>query len=312
MNLLLCLSFIIIFLSTSHVTISVQALSSTSRPPKIALVTGANKGIGLEIAKKLGSEKDEDQTNEFVCILGCRNEVLGKKAMNELKSRGIDVDFVHIDLEDTNSINLAAKYIGEKYGRCDVLINNAAVCFNDPTLYGKVESTPFDKQADITIRTNFFGTLSLTKSMIPLLQKSDSPRIINIASSAGRLSILPAQERRDAFASESLEVEDLETLMKDFVKAAQGGTHQKEGWPNTGYGVSKVGIISLTKILARQHTKFMINSVDPGYCKTDQNNNQGYIPAERGAVTPYLLATLKDEDQHISGLHWFQEQEIEW
>ena len=154
MNLLLCLSFIIIFLSTSHVTISVQALSSTSRPPKIALVTGANKGIGLEIAKKLGSEKDEDQTNEFVCILGCRNEVLGRKAMNELKSRGIDSDYVHIDLEDTNSINLAAKYIEEKYGRCDVLINNAAVCFNDPTLYGKVPSTPFEKQADITIRTN--------------------------------------------------------------------------------------------------------------------------------------------------------------
>lgn len=292
-----------------------MALSSpASRQQRIALVTGSNKGIGFEIVKKLGSEKkdgdDENSNNAFLCILGCRNEELGKRAVKEFKSQGMDVDFVQIDLEDANSIESAAKYIEDTYGRCDVLINNAAVCFNDPTLYGKVPSTPFDKQADITIRTNFFGTLALTKSLIPLLEKSDSPRIINIASSAGRLSILPSEQRREAFSSDSLKLHDLEEYMRDFVRAAQEGTHQKEGWPNTGYGVSKVGIISMTKILARQHPKFMVNSVDPGYCRTDQNNNQGYIPAERGAVTPYLLATLSG--QHFTGIHWYEEQAIQW
>jgi carbonyl reductase 1 len=284
-----------------------KALSTSTQ--RIALITGSNKGVGLEIARKLGTEKTNDGKNAFKCILGCRNEDLGTKAVKELSSEGIDADFVRIDLEDAKSIESATKQMEEKYGCCDVLVNNAAVCFNDPTLYGKCPPTPFEKQADITIRTNFFGTLALTKSMMPLLEKSDSPRIINIASSAGRLSILPSPKRREAFSSETLTIEELEGYMTDFVEAAKQGKHSDEGWPNTGYGVSKVGIIAVTKILARENPRFMVNSVDPGYCKTDQNNNQGFIPAERGAITPFLLATV---EQFFSSLHWFQEQEIEW
>jgi len=284
-----------------------NALSTSAK--RIALVTGSNKGIGLEIAKKIGAEKTDDE-NAFLCILGCRNKELGLQAAEQLKSEGMDVDFVRIDLEDVDSIESATKYIKEKYGCCDVLVNNAAVCFNDPTLYGKVPHTPFDEQADITVRTNFFGTLSLTKKMLPLLEKSDSPRIINIASSAGRLAILPSQQRREAFSSDTVTMENLEEFMMDFIEAAKEGNHSEKGWPNTGYGVSKVGIISMTKILARENPRFMVNSVDPGYCATDQNNNQGFIPVGRGAITPHLLATIKEP--FFSGAHWYEEQEIEW
>ena len=143
-----------------------------------------------------------------------------------------------------------------------------------------------------------------------MLEESNSPRIINIASSAGRLSILPSQKRRDEFSSEDLQMEELQNYMLDFVKAAQSGTHTDQGWPNTGYGVSKVGIIAMTKILAREKSEMMVNSVDPGYCATDQNNNQGFIPAERGAITPFLLATIKEP--YFSGMHWYEEQEIKW
>jgi len=285
-----------------------QALTSSAQ--RIALITGSNKGIGLEIVKKLGLLKRDNGSSDFVCIMGCRNVELGRAAVNSLKSNGIEADFVRIDLEDVPSIESAVKYIEETYGYCDVLINNAAVCFNDPTLYGKVPYTPFDKQADITVRTNFFGTLALTNAMMPLLQKSKSPRIINVASSAGRLSILPSTRRREEFSSPNLTMEALEGFMLDFIKAAQSGTHTDKGWPGTGYGVSKVGIIAMTKILARDNSKFMVNSVDPGYCATDQNNNQGFIPAERGAVTPFMLATI--QDQFLSGVHWYQEKEIEW
>lgn len=289
---------------------SAAALASSSQ--KIALVTGANKGIGFEIARLIGSVKGpNDDGNAYLCILGCRNEELGRSAMEKLKAEGMNVDFCKIDLEDTDSTTSAAAYIEKTYGRCDVLVNNAAVCFNDPTLYGKVPHTPFEKQADITIRTNFFGTLALTEAMLPLLEKSEAPgRIINIASSAGRLSILPSQERRDAFSSETLELDELQRYIRDFVKAAQAGNHRENGWPNTGYGVSKVGIIAMTKILARKYPKLMVNSVDPGYCRTDQNNNQGFVPPERGATTPFLLATI--EGQHFSGMHWYEEQAIAW
>lgn len=308
---------------------------------KIALVTGSNKGIGYEIAKKLLSHDDGDA---FVCILGCRNEALGRASADKLVSetKNSCADVVKIDLMDHDSITKAAEYIQATYGRCDVLINNAAVCYNDPTLYGAVSHTPFAQQAETTIATNFFGTLALTRAMLPLLHQSgadnsntSTPRIINIASSAGRLSIIPSNEKKAALSSESLTFGDLESLMKDFVQAAKKGKHSSEGWPNTGYGVSKVGIIAMTKILAQQHCgkesnsdsdstttsvrRLMVNSVDPGYCATDQNNNQGVIPAERGAVTPYLLATLNDNgdsdsdsNNGFTGKHWYQEREIEW
>lgn len=268
-------------------------------------MTGANKGIGYEIARQIGAEKDT------LCILGCRNTELGQAALSKLQNQGCNVALVKIDLKDVDSIQAAAKEIQDKYGTCDVLINNAAVCFNDPTLYGKVPHTPFDKQADITVQTNFFGTLALTRAMLPLLEKSSSPRIINIASSAGRLSILPSEKRRAEFSSKDLQMDQLQGYMQEFVSDAQDGTHAAKGWPNTGYGVAKVGVIAMTKVFSREHPKIMVNSVDPGYCATDQNNNQGVIPAERGACTPFLLATIPD-DQFFSGLHWYEEQTIDW
>lgn len=281
---------------------SAAALGSVSR---VALVTGSNKGIGFEIAKKIGSEKG------MKCILGCRNETLGKLAVEKLKKEGCDVAFLKVDLEDLESIRNAIDTIRDTYGKCDVLVNNAAVCFNDPTLYGRVPHTSFSKQAEITIRTNFHGTLALTQGLLPLLSKSESPRIINIASSAGRLTILPSENRRAKFSSNDLTLEELDGYMREFVISAKNGSHQEDGWPNTGYGVSKVGIIAMTRVLARENPKTMVNSVDPGYCRTDQNNNQGFVPPERGALTPFLLATLSS-DLFYSGLHWYEEQAINW
>mmetsp|Transcript_63980 Transcript_63980/g.72384 ORF Transcript_63980/g.72384 Transcript_63980/m.72384 type:complete len:369 (+) Transcript_63980:3-1109(+) len=332
--------------SSSSSSSTATAIASVVPFPhqKIALITGSNKGIGLEIARKLlqsqtrtNTDGNDNKNGAFICILGCRNEELGRAAVEQLKSEtetegnnksDNNIDFVKIDLQDIDSIQMAAKNIEEKYGRCDVLINNAAVCFNDPTLYGTVPNTPFDKQAEITVSTNFFGTLALTKAMLPLLQKATAvsslpSRIINITSSAGRLSILPSQERRAAFSSNTLTMEALEGYMKEFVNDAKCGTHREKGWPNTGYGVSKVGIIAMSQILARQYkynnnnncSPIMVNSVDPGYCATDQNNHQGYIPAEQGAETPYLLATIvqgESKQELLTGRHWYQQQQIKW
>ena len=102
--------------------------------------------------------------------------------------------------------------------------------------------------------------------------------------------------------------------MNQFVTSVQDGTHTTLGWPNTCYGVSKLGIIALTKVLARQYTNIKINSVDPGYCKTDQNDNMGNVDPYRGAYTPYLLALLESENEEEvdTGLHFYEEEEIPW
>lgn len=282
---------------------------------KIALVTGGNKGIGKEIARRIGTEPD------FSVILASRDVTLGQKAADDLKSNGeYECDVVALplplDLTDDNSIIAAARHVEKEYGRLDVLVNNAAICFNDPTLYGEVEHTPFRDQADITVRTNFYGTLKVCQEFLPLLKQADSPRIINVASAAGRLTILRSQELVDKFTSNTLTISELSALMDQFVKDVEQGTHQENGWPGTCYGMSKLGIIALTKIMARENEGMLINSVDPGYCKTDQNNNQGTVDPSDGAYTPYLLALLEHDDdddgEDMSGLHFYEEQEIPW
>jgi carbonyl reductase 1 len=219
--------------------------------------------------------------------------------------------FLKVYLEDFESMRNAIHTIQDTYGKCDILVNNAAVCFNDPTIYGRVSHTSFAEQAEITIRTNFQGTLALTRGLLPILLKSKSPRIINIASTAGRLTILPTEKRREEFASNTLTLEELEGYMSQFILDAKNGSHLSNDWPNTSYGVSKVGIIAMTRIIARENPEIMVNSVDPGYCRTDQNNNKGFVSPERGALTPFLLAVLSN-DQFYSGLHWYEEKVINW
>jgi carbonyl reductase 1 len=272
------------------------AFALATSAPKVALVTGANKGIGKEIARKFTEAG-------ITTILACRTN--GKETAAELNCE----HSCYLDLTDDESIAQCAAYVQEHFGQLDILCNNAAVCFNDPTLYGKVPHTPFERQAAISIQTNFFGTFKLTNKLLPLLQKSSSPKIINIASNAGRLAILKSREKVALFTDPTLTTDKLEQHMLDFVKAAETGMHAKKGWANTCYGMSKLGIIAFTKILARDYPEIMVNSVDPGYCATDQNNMQGFRPAERGAVTPLLLATT---EQKVSGKHWFDEKEIAW
>lgn len=287
------------------------------KSPRVALVTGSNKGIGKEIVRRLYNE------GNTVTIIACRDKALGEAACEEIKKSsdgtpsGAESEdrllVCPFDLTDEETITATAKFVKERYGKLDILINNAAICFNDPTLYGKVPFTPFEGQASITIQTNFFGTLRLTQAVLPLLQQSDeSPRIINIASAAGRLSILKSKDMMDTVTSPTLTLETLEQLMTDFVSTVENGTHKEKGFPNTCYGMSKLGIIAMTKVLAKKYPNIMSNSVDPGYCATDQNNNQGFVSAERGSFTPFLLATLSRDQINRSGGHFFEEQEIIW
>jgi carbonyl reductase 1 len=272
---------------------------------------------------------------EFTAIIACRNVELGEAAAEDLRTNNnseYECDVIALpipmDLTDLSSIEAASKWVENEYcnendGSLDVLINNAAICFNDPTLYGRVSYTPFQQQANITIRTNYFGTLHVVQSFMPLLKKSSSPRIINIASAAGRLSILRSPQLVEAFSSNTLTVIELSNMMEQFVADVESGMHILKGWPNTCYGMSKLGIIALTRILARRHPTMMINSVDPGYCQTDQNNNQGTVDPARGAYTPYLLALLErdgegsnnGEDELVeadTGLHFYEEKEMPW
>jgi carbonyl reductase 1 len=271
---------------------------------RVAFVTGGNKGIGKEIARKLGCAG-------LRVVLGSQSVELGEAAAEELRAEGCTAECVHLELCDPASIQAAREFIDQKYGRLDVLVNNAAVCFNDATLYGACAYTPFEKQAGITVATNFFGTLDVTRAMLPLLQAAPAARLVTVASNAGRLAILRSQEKLVAFTAADLQVEQLESLMHAFVSDVEAGVHAAEGWPNTCYGLSKLGLIALNNILARDERQILVNCVDPGYCCTDQNANQGPTPAEEGARTPALLALLPDGSA-VTGKYWYAGAEKAW
>ena len=137
---------------------------------EIALVTGANKGIGFEVSKVLAK-------HGMKVIMGARNEVRGRKAMEMLKKQGLDVEFILLDLADEESIASAPGQIRKNWGNLDVLVNNAGILHRDE---GLGSSTVLGVPVSIlreTFETNFFGLVNLTQRLVPLLKKSKNGRI---------------------------------------------------------------------------------------------------------------------------------------
>jgi carbonyl reductase 1 len=213
-----------------------------------------------------------------------------------------------LDISDDLSIGRFARDMEEDYGGIDILVNNAAIAFkgSDPT--------PFKDQCFPTINPNFFGTLKLTESLLPLLRKASSPRLVTVASQAGHLRIIKSEELRNKFVNCGT-LDELEGLMTSFVEDVQNGVHEEKGWPSSNYGMSKLGVIAMTRILARREeqmqpgTAMRITCCCPGYCATDMSSHKGTRTAEHGARTPAMLALAENCG---SGGFYLDEAEVEW
>jgi carbonyl reductase 1 len=173
-----------------------------AQQPRVAVVTGANKGIGLEVARILGSVPG------VLCVIGCRNTQLGRQAADALKREGKNVTFAQLDITDEKSIQDFANSIKTTYGGLDILVNNAAIAFkgSDPT--------PFPKQARPTIRTNFYGTLAVCDALFPLLRSGG--RVSNVASMSGPLRQFP-QHTHSRVLAPDFSREELCALVESFV-----------------------------------------------------------------------------------------------
>ncbi len=223
---------------------------------KIALVTGGNKGIGLEIVRNLASAG-------CVVLLGARNVERGQDALRQLKQAGLgDVHLLEIDVTRQETITASAKQIEHEYGRLDILMNNAGINLHGDGLPGAADVKAVEKVFD----TNFFGALRVAQTMLPLLRKSAAGRIVNISSGLGSLT----------FNSDP----------------AWTGS----AWKLIGYNTSKAALNMLTVHLAYElrDTKIKVNSANPGYTKTDLNDNTGTQPVEVGAIAATRLALLDD------------------
>ena len=225
---------------------------------KVALVTGANKGLGLEMARQLG------QAGVKV-LVAARDAQKGEEAADKLKREGLDAQSLKLDVTDKADQTAASKFVQEKFGRLDILINNAGIAL-DGIGAGKVSTTAEDV-IHRTFDTNFFAPIALTQTLLPLLKKSDAGRIVNMSSILGSQA-LHADPKSPIYNFKSL-----------------------------SYDASKAALNSFTIHLAYElkDTNIKVNSAHPGWVKTDMGTDAAPMEIPEGAKTGVALALLGED-----------------
>jgi NAD(P)-dependent dehydrogenase (short-subunit alcohol dehydrogenase family) len=236
---------------------------------RIALVTGANKGIGFEIVRQLMHER-------FRVFLAARNRDAGRAAAEKLNReadekgrRGTAVTFLEIDISKPESIQRAAEEFTRQTDRLDALVNNAGILLDDDKHI--VATTP--QVFETTLRTNTLGALLVSQAFIPCLEKSDAPRIVNVSSGGGQLT--------------------------------DGGGD----WA-PAYCVSKTALNGVTVQLAAALPKFAVNSVCPGWVRTEMGGSNATRSVAEGASGVVWLAA--EAPQKETAKFWRDRKVIPW
>lgn len=274
----------------------------------IALVTGANRGIGFEIARQL-------LLQGVTVILTSRGIEVGEAAAKVLRDAGLKVVFWQLDVTDPSSVKTCADWVQQNYGGLDILVNNAGVNFNASS-ENSVES------AEQVIAANYFGTKNMIKAMTPLMRPSAvGARIVNVSSRLGRLNgrrnrIGDVRLREPLECVDSLTEEVIDRTVAAFLEQVKGGCWATGGWPQTftDYSVSKLAVNAYTRLMAKKFSnrpegeKIYINCCCPGWVKTAMTGWEGNISPEEGADTAVWLALLTD--QFVAGKFFAERREI--
>lgn len=274
----------------------------------VAIVTGANQGIGLEIARALA------------CTYGIRTIVTARSAdkcaatQDALRAEGGDVTALQLDVCSDDSVRAFASQLRERTDVVDILVNNAGFAYKGD-VFGAEE-------ARHTMNTNFYGTIRVTEAVLPLMRGARDPRIVNVCSQAGRLSqVSPALQAQ--FQAPDATKESITALVERFLACVKDNTYAEAGWPRSMYGISKLAEIAWTYALARQLSHgdrpVAVQAVCPGYCSTSMSSFRGPRSPAKGAETPVWLAT-KPRDvggapvaaAELTGGFWYDQRLIAW
>lgn len=223
---------------------------------KVALITGANKGIGFETARELGQQG-------MTVLLGARDAGRGQQAAETLRAEGLDARFVPLDVTDQASVDAAAEQVEREFGVLDVLVNNAGVA----TITRQRRQPSETDLADMhdIYETNVFGVVRVTNAMLPMLRKAPAARIVNVSSEVGSMT-----QRTNP-----------STPLSGMPASAQ-------------YPSSKAAVNMLTVQYAVElkDTPIKVNAANPGFTDTDFTNHRGIRTPQQGAAPSVHLATL--------------------
>ncbi|XP_033743472.1 carbonyl reductase [NADPH] 1-like [Pecten maximus] len=252
---------------------------------RVAVVTGSNKGIGYAIVRGLCKQFQGD------VYLTARNEGLGLKAVEDLKKEGCLAKFHQLDITKPDTINKLKKFLQDNYGGLDILVNNAGIA------YKQSSTASFSEQAEVTVQTNFNGTLDVCEALFPLLRPN--ARVANVSSMVSQFALKKCKVdlQKTLVDISRITMDDLKTLMKQFVDSAKKGTNKDIGWPDNAYGASKIGVTVMSMIQQRELLKdtrqdIVVNACCPGYVDTDMTSHKGHKTIDQGADTPLYLAML--------------------
>ncbi len=262
-----------------------------SSEERLAIVTGATRGIGHEIARELAR-------HGLRTVVAGRDAPLGEKVARELGERAT---FQALDVTDAKSITAVAAML-ERAGGLDVLVNNAGASFDG-----------FDASvARRTLDVNFAGMMALTDRLLPLLRPD--ARVVMVSSGMGDVSCLGAALRKEIM-SPTLDRAGLVAFTDRFVADIAAGTHAKNGWPSNAYRVSKVAMNAYVRILARELAgdprKVLVNAACPGWVRTAMGGSSAPRSPEEGARTPAWLALLPAGDTRTGGIYR-DEKPVDW
>ena len=243
---------------------------------KVAFITGANKGLGLETARQLGKQG-------ITVLIGARDAGRGNSAVEQLKKEGIDAHYLHIDMEAPATFKEVYKTIESQYGKLDILVNNAGINAESGGGWG-VNTVAKTSPSEIrkTFDTNFFNLVELTQILLPLIEKAPAGRIVNLSSILGSLEL---------HASPGSPIYD----SKGFA-----------------YDASKTALNQFTVHLAHalKGTNVKVNSAHPGWVKTDLGTDAAPMEVVDGAKTSVWLATLPADGPN--GGYFHMQDRLPW
>ncbi|MFQ6403439.1 SDR family oxidoreductase [Methylophilus sp. 'Pure River'] len=241
---------------------------------RIALITGGNRGIGFETAKKLGEQG-------IKVIIGARDALKGEQAVVELKSLGIDAEYLHYDAALANSPQAVAAALESRFGKLDILVNNAGILKEE--LIGQNNTLNVDQDTlKTTFEANFFAVVALTQALIPLLQRAPAARIVNLSSILGSQTLHSAPDSP--------------------IEVAKGLAY------NASKSALNMFTIHLAHALKDSHIK--VNSAHPGWVKTDLGGPNAPMEISDSWKTSVRLATL--DEQGPTGAYFHEDQLLPW
>ncbi|KAM3955829.1 carbonyl reductase [NADPH] 1 [Aphomia sociella] len=269
---------------------------------KVAVVTGANKGLGFAVVKGLCKKF------KGVVYLTARNETRGLEAVKKLNEMGLKPEFHQLDVSSNDSIKKFADYIKRKHGGLDALVNNAAI------LEWEQVYLSYDA-AKRNIDINYKSIVKIEEYLYPLLR--DGARVVNVSSACGHPSNLKNKQWLDVLLNKDLTTDDINNFVDSYLESVKNGTFDKNDFADDGkhaeHRVSKIAVAALTMVQQKKYYKrnISINTVHPGHIKTDMANGGGETdPDEAAEVVLYLLL---DASPHLKGTFmWHDKKLVDW